>query len=128
MSPRDIAAALEDIDGDGDADADADPEPEDAVVPVEPAVLAEAINKLDTLRMSQPHSAATSPSASGASSPNPVGPPTMTPSSHHYPPTPSLPHGVGQAVAAAHAVAGGAATNPNPSVPGTPHFGAQTEM
>jgi 6-phosphofructo-2-kinase/fructose-2,6-biphosphatase 2 len=79
--------------------------------PVEPGVLADAISKLDTLRMTKTPgasvaaSAATSPaasaSASGASSPkagveraNPLGSDVKTPT----------------------------------SVPGTPHFGAQTEM
>jgi 6-phosphofructo-2-kinase/fructose-2,6-biphosphatase 2 len=78
--------------------------------PVEPAVLADAISKLDTLRMTKTPGAsgATSPaasvSASGASSPNVTGLPGVDKV------TPLAPDGK------------------TISAPGTPHFGAQTEM
>ncbi|KAK4685858.1 hypothetical protein P7C73_g4283, partial [Tremellales sp. Uapishka_1] len=68
---------------------------------VEPSTLADAINKIDALRMSAPPSAVVSPVASGATTPNSTGPPSMTPT-HEY--TRSM------------------------STPGTPHFGAQTGM
>lgn len=69
--------------------------------PVEPGVLAEAISKLESLRTSAAPSRATSPVASGASSPHAAGVPS---------------------------VAERIAMDRQPSVPGTPHFGAQTDL
>lgn len=69
--------------------------------PVEPGVLAEAISKLESLRTSAAPSRATSPVASGASSP-------------HVPGVPTVSERI--------------ALDVQPSVPGTPHFGAQTDL
>ena len=118
--------------------------------PVDPSVLANAIGKLDTLRKvktpsaSTAPSAATSPAASGASSPNPGGLPT-----HGLSQTVML-QGAGQPaggvpvtlqMAPASQPATPAVTGQTPgqqqamdvkisaaSAPGTPHFGAQSEM
>lgn len=76
-------------------------EEEEEEAPVEPGVLAEAINKLESLRTSAAPSRATSPIASGASSPHAPGVPT---------------------------VAERIALERQPSQPGTPHFGAQTDL
>lgn len=70
-------------------------------IPVEPVVLAEALSKLESLRTSAAPSAATSPVASGASSPNHPGIPSVTER---------------------------IAMDKSSSVPGTPHFGAQTDL
>lgn len=127
--------------------------------PVDPAVLANAMANLDTLRKvktpsaSAAPSAATSPAASGASSPNPGGVPThglsqtvmlqgpgqpaggvpvtlqMAPASQ--PPTPAVPaQGQQQASGAQQGQGAGVdvkMSRPS-SAPGTPHFGAQSEM
>lgn len=69
--------------------------------PVEPEVLADALVKLDNLRISAAPSRATSPVASGASSPQ-------------HPGIPSVPERIAMDRAA--------------SAPGTPHFGAQTDL
>jgi hypothetical protein len=85
--------------------------------PVEPAVLADAINKLDTLRQKTPAgTAATSPVASGASSPNPMGLPSA--------------ERIVAAVQDARSGPGPVTGTPGgpTSVPGTPHFGAQTGL
>lgn len=85
---------------------------------VEPAVLADAINKLDNLRQKTPSTtAATSPVASGASSPNPVGLPTSE----------SIVTAVQDARNGPGPVTGPSQGAPV-SVPGTPHFGAQTGL
>lgn len=68
---------------------------------VEPGVLAEAISKLENLRTSAAPSRATSPIASGASSPHAPGVPTVSER---------------------------IALERQPSQPGTPHFGAQTDL
>jgi hypothetical protein len=68
---------------------------------VEPGVLADAISQLQSLRTSAAPSRATSPVASGASSPHAPGVP-----------------GVAERIALER----------QPSVPGTPHFGAQTDL
>jgi 6-phosphofructo-2-kinase/fructose-2,6-biphosphatase 2 len=68
---------------------------------VEPGVLADAISQLQSLRTSTAPSRATSPAASGASSP-------------HAPGVPGIADRI--------------ALERQPSVPGTPHFGAQTDM
>jgi len=67
----------------------------------EPGVLADAISQLQNLRTSAAPSRATSPVASGASSPHAPGVP-----------------GVAERIALER----------QPSVPGTPHFGAQTDL
>jgi hypothetical protein len=67
----------------------------------EPGVLADAISQLQSLRTSAAPSRATSPVASGASSPHAPGVP-----------------GVAERIALER----------QPSVPGTPHFGAQTDL
>jgi hypothetical protein len=67
----------------------------------EPGVLADAISQLQSLRTSAAPSRATSPVASGASSPHAPGVP-----------------GVAERIA----------LDRQPSVPGTPHFGAQTDL
>jgi hypothetical protein len=67
----------------------------------EPGALADAISKLQSLRTSAAPSRATSPVASGASSPHAPGVPTVSER---------------------------IALDRQPSVPGTPHFGAQTDM
>lgn len=67
----------------------------------EPGALADAISKLQSLRTSAAPSRATSPVASGASSPH----------------APGVPNVVDRI-----------ALERQPSVPGTPHFGAQTDM
>lgn len=77
---------------------------EEGVTPqnqVEPGVLADAISQLQSLRTSAAPSRATSPVASGASSPHAPGVP-----------------GVAERIALER----------QPSVPGTPHFGAQTDL
>lgn len=85
---------------------------------VEPAVLADAMSKIDCLRQKTPGStAATSPVASGASSPNPVGLPTA--------------ERIVAAVQDARSGPGPVTGEPGKgttSVPGTPHFGAQTGL
>jgi hypothetical protein len=68
---------------------------------VEPGALADAISQLQSLRTSAAPSRATSPVASGASSPHAPGVP-----------------GVAERIALER----------QPSVPGTPHFGAQTDL
>jgi len=88
--------------------------------PVHPAVLADAISKLDTLRLSRTPSTSASALTSSSNSPtsgstSPVVPPTMP--SHEA---------IVNAVAH-HALEGKPISVPA-SVPGTPHFGAQSEM
>lgn len=84
---------------------------------VEPEVLADAISKLDTLRQKTPAgTAATSPVASGASSPNPLGLPSAE----------KLVAAVQDARSGPGPVTGTAGGVG--SVPGTPHFGAQTDL
>jgi hypothetical protein len=76
--------------------------------PVDPAVLADAVQKLDDLRLSRSPSRHTSPSASGASSPRASG--------------------IAEAGKVVAAVAGALERERGNSVPGTPHFGAATNM
>jgi hypothetical protein len=97
--PRTKAAAAAGADDDNSSGADSLGETEQA--PVEPGVLADAISQLESLRTSAAPSRATSPVASGASSPHAPGVPT---------------------------VAERIALDRQPSVPGTPHFGAQTDL
>lgn len=79
--------------------------------PVEPHVLADAISKLDNLRLVRTPSTTNNGSpASGASSPKPV----------------SLPGA--DNMAATMAGMEGVKTAGQGSVPGTPHFGAQSEL
>ena len=83
--------------------------------PVDPSVLADAILKLDNLRLAKNPSSATSPNVSGntsgASSPNAGGVTGATGFLGLKEVTPVIPP-EGRAV----------------SVPGTPHFGAQTDL
>ncbi|TYJ53246.1 hypothetical protein B9479_006113 [Cryptococcus floricola] len=92
--------------------------------PVDPTVLAEAVSKLDMIRSAPPPmSAVPSPSASAATS---------------RPGSPRLYPNSGQATPAFGPIASGAITpgtieralsnDGKQSVPGTPHFGAQTEL
>ena len=85
---------------------------------VEPAVLADAMSKIDTLRQKTPAgTAATSPVASGASSPKPLGLPSAE----------KLVAAVQDARSGPGPVTGTSGGGAM-SVPGTPHFGAQTGL
>lgn len=82
-----------------------------------PHELADAMSKIDNLRQKTPSTTApTSPNASGASSPNPVGLPSA--------------EKIVQAVQDARNGPGPVTGTPGgvTSVPGTPHFGAQTGL
>lgn len=93
--------------------------------PVDPAVLADAMKNLDTLRQtktptaSAAPSAAVSPAASGSSSPQPSGQlqlenvETVLQKGAQTQPAPTPPSGI---------------DSKGISAPGTPHFGAQTEL
>jgi 6-phosphofructo-2-kinase/fructose-2,6-biphosphatase 2 len=87
--------------------------------PVPPTVLADAISKLDNLRLSRTPSATSNPtpSASGASSPNNIGLPGVEKVVAGLGMT-GVTSTVGNELGARGAV----------SVPGTPHFGAGSEM
>ncbi|CAD6588735.1 MAG: Fructose-2,6-bisphosphatase [Tremellales sp. Tagirdzhanova-0007] len=82
--------------------------------PVAPAVLADALNKLDTLRMSR------TPSTSG-------GPSTTTSPASGYS-SPGSATAINNADYVIGAIATAAAEARPASAPDTPHFGAQTEM
>lgn len=106
---------------------------------VEPAVLADAMSKIDTLRQAKTpiSTAPTSPALSGQSSPNPLGTLPAIPSDDKIMaavqaaregPGPVT----GNRTGAAPAMSPGSMPSTTPgggiSVPGTPHFGAQTGM
>ncbi len=79
--------------------------------PVAPAVLAEAISKLDNLRLSRTNSKSKSPQSNG------------TPASGSS--SPDLDSKTEKVI---NALANAAAEGRTMSAPGTPHFGAQSEM
>lgn len=106
--------------------------------PVDPQTLADAMANLDTLRKvktpsaSAAPSAATSPVGSGASSPNPTGIPTHGLSQTVMMQSASQPAGQGVPVSLQMQQGPGGVqevkvSRPS-SAPGTPHFGAQSEM
>lgn len=82
--------------------------------PVAPAILAEAISKLDTLRLSRTNSQSKSPS------------PSTSPASGSS--SPDLVQGAVNTEKMVNAIANAVAEGRTVSVPGTPHFGAQSEM
>lgn len=85
--------------------------------PVEPAVLADAMQKIGELRLTRNPSTRTSPSVSGASSPGVSGTPRVLPGSG------------GEAARVLNAASGLLEKErASQTMPGTPHFGARSDM